>query len=237
MKTLLSCSTLLLLMISSVNGFSQESTFKEQRPVSSFSAIEASGIAHVYLIKGNQEKVEIEVNRQILSERLKIEVSNNTLVIRLQDKKRNGDEYRDAKINVYVTYKQINKVDGSGATSIDTKNAINSDKLSINISGANNTKLDLNVKELKIETSGASNATLKGITNKLYVEASGASNVKAYDLKAGDVKAETSGVSNANVAAEKTIDIHASGLSNINYRGDAQVIAKEVSKMANANKH
>ena len=237
MKTLQNCGALILLMIYSVNVFSQDSSSKDERTMNPFSSIEASGIAQVYLTKGNEEKVVVDINVKSLRDHVKIKVQGTTLQIKFEDRNGYRNEFNNVKLKVYVTYKSLAKITGSGATTFHTENAIMADKFVVDLSGANNTTLELDVDELDIETSGASNATLSGKANKLHVEASGASNVKAYALKAIDVRAETSGVANANVAADKTININASGLSNINYRGDAHVVTKEVSKMANAHKN
>lgn len=237
MKTLLNFGTLILLMIYSVNVFSQNSSSKDERTVSPFSSIKASGIAQVYLTKGDEERVVVDINEKSLMDRVKIKVQGNALQIKFEDRNGFRNEFNDVKLKVYVTYKSLTKISGSGATTFHTENAIKADKLVIDLSGANNTTLDLDVDDLEVETSGASNATLSGKANTLHVEASGASNIKAYALKAIDVKAETSGVANVSVVADKTLNINASGLSNINYRGDAQVVTKEVSKMANAHKN
>lgn len=236
MKTFFNWSTLILLITSSVNVFSQESSSKDQRSVSSFSAIEASGIAQVYLIKGDEEKVVVDVNQKDLNEKVIVKVHGSTLQIKFESRNSLRDEFKNAEVKVYVTYKALSKISGSGATTFHTETELVANNLTVDISGANSTTLNLNVMNLKVGTSGASNATLSGKVTDFSVEASGASNIKAYQLIAENVKAEASGVANLHIAAVKTIEMHASGLSNINYKGNAQVIAKEVSKMANANK-
>lgn len=236
MKNLLKLSMLIALIAVGTVGFAQDDMIREERKVSGFSAIKAAGIASVYLEKGSQEKVSIEVNDQEFKDRLVIEVVNKVLVIRMENKEKKEHRNQDVKLKVYVTYKDLNSLIGTGATNFYADTQIDADQFDLKLSGANNSKLNISAKTLAIETSGASNATLSGQAGDMLVKSSGASNVKAYDLKAGNVVAESSGVANIYVSVEDSLEVKASGLSNINYKGDAKLVTKEVSKMANIKK-
>ena len=237
MKNFFKSSMMIVLLMTCQLAFAQDDIIREERKVSGFSAVKASGIANVYLQKGSQEKVTVEVNDKELNDRLRIEVVNKVLVIRMEKTDRWNRKNDDFKLKVYVTYKDLNGLEGSGATNFYTEDQINADEFKLELSGANNSKLNINAKNLDIETSGASNATISGQADQVTINSSGASNIKAYDLKAGEVKAESSGVSNIYVSVEDTLEVHASGLSNINYKGSAKVLTREVSKMANVKKH
>lgn len=240
MKNFFKLSMMVILLLACQMVSAQDDIIREEHKVSGFSAVKASGIANVYLQKGNQEKVTVEVNDKEFNDRLKVEVVDNVLVIRME--KTENREYRDnrnknIKLKVYVTYTSLKSLEGSGATNFYAEDEIKADEFELSLSGANNTELKLNAKKLEVETSGASNATLTGEADVLSIRSSGASNVKAYDLKAGDVNAESSGVANIYVSAQDELEVRASGLSNVNYKGDAKLTTKEVSKMANVKKH
>ncbi len=210
---------------------------KESRPASGFTSIKVSGIANVFLTQGNQEKVNIEVNNKDFNHRLKVEVVNHVLVIRMENNDNwKINNYNNVKVKVYVTYKELNSITGSGATNFESENVIKGNDFDIKLSGANNTKLQLDVRNLNIETSGASNINLSGKAVKVNVKSSGASNIKAFDLHASDVVAQSSGVSNTYITIDKTLDVKASGMSNVTYSGNAEVVSKSVSKMANIHK-
>jgi hypothetical protein len=229
MKNSLSICTLLLLTFLYSKLYSQDSLFKEQRQVSSFQSIDASGI------KGDQEKVMVEVNNKKLTEYLKVVVVKNELKIRF-DNHQPKNLFNHAKVNVYVTYTGLKSIKGSGATSYKSDDPIETHNLRVELSGANLTNLNLDVNELDLNVSGASNLILKGHVDKFTVDASGASHINAFSLNAEDVKVETSGVASTQITALKTIDINASGVSHLTYKGEAKVVAREVSKMANAHK-
>ncbi|HEY1024071.1 MAG TPA: head GIN domain-containing protein [Sphingobacteriaceae bacterium] len=212
--------------------FAQSDLARKPLNLSGFTSIQASGIASVYLTKGNQEKVELEMTEKY-RDYVKVSVDNGVLNIKWENKERTRwrDE-DDLKIKLYVTYKNLNSLTGSGATNFFTQNKLVTNELSLDLSGANNCTLDVDAGSMKVNASGACNVKLSGKTDKLMVDASGACNIKAYDLKADDVDADVSGVSNVHITAEKTLDVKASGISNVHYKGGAKVGTQEVSKMS-----
>ena len=236
MKKLLTIVSMLFLVALSTVVFAQDDVTRKSVNVSGFHAIQASGIASVYLTKGSQEKVEVEINEKY-REFTKVSVDDQVLNIKLDLKDRgNRRDYEDLKFKVYVTYKTLDALTGSGATNFHTQNKLTTPKLTLDVSGANNSTLDLDAGELKVEASGAANIKLSGQADKFAIDANGACNIKAYELKATQVKAEVSGVSNAYVMAEKKLDVKADGLSHVNYKGNPQIGVREVSKMSSVHK-
>ncbi|WP_170878424.1 head GIN domain-containing protein [Daejeonella lutea] len=238
MKRNLTIGLIVLFILSGIRLFAQDVLIKENRPVSSFSAIKVGGIAHVYLTRGETEKVDVEVNNKDFNDRLIVEVVNNVLVIRMkQSENGKGQNYGNAKVRINVSYKNLNKIDASGVTHVYGESLIESDKVDIGMSGVSTVKLNVKSNELNIDGSGTSNITLTGSTKRLTAKTSGVSNIKAYDLSAEDVISESSGASNIYVSASKTLSAKASGASNVNYKGDAKVdnnessIASRVRKM------
>lgn len=232
MKKFLKLSSLIVLMMASHMAFAQDDLIREERKVSGYSSVKASGMASVYLKRGEQEKVVVEVNDKRINDRLRIEVVNHVLVIRMENDGKWENRNNHVELKVYVTYKTLNGLKGSGATNFNAEDGIRADQFQLELSGANNSKLNLEVSRLVVQTSGASNATLSGRADDLQISSSGASNVKAYDLKAARVVAKSSGVSNIYVSAQEKLEVNASGLSNINYKGSPKVLTREVSKMA-----
>lgn len=237
MKNVMKSGMLILLLVACQMVFAQDEMIKEERKVSGFSSVKASGIANVFLQKGNQEKVVVEVNDEEYRDRLKVDVVNNVLVIRMEESKdRKVQRQSNVKLKVYVTYKTLKALEGSGASNFNADEQIDAEQFKLQLSGANNSKLNIKAKTMHIETSGAANVTLNGEAENMVIRSSGASNIKAYDFKAEDVNVTSSGVSNIYVSVEKELEVKASGLANVNYKGNARVVTKEVSKMANIKK-
>ncbi len=74
MKRNLTIGLIVLFILSGIRLFAQDVLIKENRPVSSFSGIKVSGVAHVYLKKAESEKVNIEINNKEYNDRLIVEV-------------------------------------------------------------------------------------------------------------------------------------------------------------------
>jgi hypothetical protein len=236
MKKLLTIGLVFLSMAFANVVLGQENITRKSVNATGFNAIQASGIAHVYLTKGDQEKVEVEINEKF-RQYARVSVEDQVLNVKLDLNERSGKrDLNDLEFNVYVTYKSLKSLTGSGATHFSTRNKLTAPSLKVNVSGANNCNLDLDAGNLSIDASGASNIELSGKVEMLNVNASGACNVRAYELNADSVDAEVSGVSNAYVTAQKKLDARASGLSHIKYKGDPDVGTKDVSRMSSLKK-
>src|SRR5687767_5885231 len=116
MKNFLKLVTVIALIAVGTVGFAQDEMIREERKVSGFSGIKASGIASVYLKKGSQEKVDVEVNDKDFNDRLIVEVVDKVLVIRMDNKEKKDHRNQDVKLKIYVIYKHLNSLEGSGAT-------------------------------------------------------------------------------------------------------------------------
>ncbi len=237
MKKNLTIGLIVLFILSGIRLLAQDALIKENRPVSSFSAIKVGGIAHIYLTKAETEKVDVEVNSKEFNDRLIIEVVDNVLVIRMkQSENGKGQGYGNVKARINISYKTLNRITASGVTHVYGESLIESDKVDIGISGVSMVKLNVSANEVNIEGSGTSIINLAGNTKALNAKVSGVSNIKAYDLTAEDVKSESSGASQIYVTASKTLSVRASGASSVNYKGDAKVVGNETSAASHVRK-
>ena len=205
--------------------FAQQS---ENRTVTSFNAIKASGIFEVILQQGNDEALKIEATNIELN-KIVTRVSENTLILEME--KREGNNWnpgKDIKVKVYITFEQLNSIENSGVAEIKANSPIKTDKLNLQVSGAGNVKLDLDVADLTVKVSGAGNMELKGRAQNQQVSLSGAGNIRADELKGESVEVSLSGAGNAEVYASKSITAKASGVGHIRYKGNpAQVKISE----------
>ncbi|MFL5752734.1 MAG: head GIN domain-containing protein [Bacteroidia bacterium] len=199
-------------------AFSAFAQKTENRPVTAFDKLEVSGAATVKLSKGEAPSVRVEADEDDLA-KIITEVKNNKLIV-----KSKGDIKKSFK--VYIAYTALSQLDVSGASSVQCENALHTDKLNINASGASSLDLALSVKELKTEASGASSVLLNGTVENHIAEVSGAATLKALKLASAATSIKASGASSARVNAGKKIKAVANGASSIHYSGspeDAEV--------------
>jgi putative autotransporter adhesin-like protein len=194
---------------------------KEQRAVSSFNKIEISGAYEVLINQGNEERLELEVDENLL-EHIKTKVKNNTLHIK---SKKIGSA---TSLKLYITVVDVESIDVSGAVELKNKGIYQAENLEIDVSGAADIDLSVDVKILNMSMSGASEITLDGKAQTLGIKMSGASDLNAKKLKTTNSFIDISGAGSAVVHAKKTLKVEVSGAGSVKYKGSPK-IEKEIS--------
>jgi hypothetical protein len=168
----------------------------EVRNVRGFSAIEISGAIDLYISQGANEGVAVSAASDEVKQHIKAEVTNGTLHIYFDGKGLGWRSWTNTKTKAYVTFKDLKRVEASGACNVITTDPINVSDFKIDFSGASDFKGDIKATNLVISASGASSIKLAGTADKTSIEISGACNIKAYDFKTNVCNAEASGASN-----------------------------------------
>lgn len=190
----------------------------EQRTLSgSFNAIKVSGGIDLYLSQYETESIAVSASQDDYRARIKTVIENGTLKIYYE-----GDKVwtrGNKKLKAYVSFKNLENLTASGASDVVVTGAIAVPALRIDFSGASDFKGDVKVDKLTIELSGASDAKISGTANEVSIQSSGASDVKGYDLVVENCTAKASGASDINITVNKELNVHASGASDIFYKG------------------
>lgn len=192
---------------------------KKTYSVSSFNRIELNGIYNTIIKQGNIESVEIETDENLQSY-IKPEVTDKTLQIE-QTEEVNFKE--STRMNVYITFKSIEKLTNNGVGNLKTDGTVNMNALSVSCNGVGNLELDLNSSTLNLEMSSVGNIELKGAVTKGDFQISGVGNIDAEDMKVEKLRIESSGVGNAKVYVTGEIQPTVSGAGNIKCKGNPTV--------------
>ena len=184
----------------------------EERPVTAFKEVEASGEIKLYVAQGDLKPVKIECDENILRY---IEVIQEGDRITIQTKQ--GVSLQPSgDLNVYVTSPAFKSIDVSGSSDIIGQNKITSpDELSLQASGAGDIKMEVDAPKIMAGISGSGSINLKGQAKDLDIDLSGAGHAYCYDLLAENTKID--------VYASVKLDASVSGAGNINYKGNASV--------------
>ncbi len=190
----------------------------------SFNSIMVSGGIDLYLSQSEKEELAISASEDKYKAGIRTVVENNTLKIYYDgDKSWNN---RDKKMRAYISFKDLEKLEASGASDIIVAGEIKVPSLLMKLSGASDFKGAVTVNALTLNLSGASDVFISGTASVVNIESSGASDVKAYDLLAEVCTAKASGASDVNITVSKELNAHASGASEIYYKGSA--VIKEI---------
>ncbi len=218
LKAFLSC---FLIAISASVLVAQEMQKKEN--VSGFNAISVSSGIDLYLTQSNTEEVVLKGTKELM-EKVKVYKGMDGILKFEVEKGTIWSDWtfgKNSSVKAYVSFKTLNKLMATGGSDVFSQGHLKFKDLMIKSSGGSDLKLDLEVEDLKIMASGGSDVYLKGRASKFILQANGGSDVKAFGLIADEVNAQMSGGSDGELYALKTIDIVASGASDVDYKGPA----------------
>ena len=206
-----------------LNGHAQQTVIQdpnaELRPVKGYHGIRVSNAIELYLTQGQEEKVVVSAKDIKLRERIKTEVVDGILIIRLEGSWK-WWHFGNNKIKAYVSYTTLDEITASGASDVYVDGVIAGDKLTLNLSGASDFKGAVKVGQLSLEQSGASDSRITGqVSGTATIRSSGASDVKGYDLVIEECSAHASGASDIRITVNKQLDADATGASGIYYKG------------------
>lgn len=205
----------------------------ESRQLSGFSKLDVSDAMEVYITMNQQEDVVIEANEN-LHEYILSDVVGGTLKLRL---KSNVRVKSGATIKIYVSALYMEAMNISGASRVELLNDLITTSLDLDVSGASSLQGGITVDECDFRISGASRVELWGQTNNAKLKLSGASDFRDFTFTVNNyLNIDLSGASKAELTANGTMDIEASGASTFNYKGDALIDALNLSGASSVNK-
>ncbi len=102
----------------------------------------------------------------------------------------------------------------------------------VDVSGAADATIETSQPQFELDVSGASDVKVRGTTKSFELDVSGASEVDASALRAEAVELDASGASDVSVTATVSLDVEASGASDVRWGGGASQVKKEVSGAA-----
>ena len=188
----------------------------DQRDVPDFEGLDVSSGIDVYLSQGGEHRVTVKADKDIIDD-IVTEVRNGILKIYLD-----RSHWRISNISVEVTFVDLNRIKASAGSDIKSDEALKFDDLSVEASSGSDINLNLTASNLEISASSGSDARLNGKTTSLDIQSSSGSDIYAFDLDADNVEVNTSSGSDVRITALKTIQVNASGGSDIYVRGNPE---------------
>jgi hypothetical protein len=193
----------------------------ERKIEGQFDAIKVSGGIDLYLSQSDHIAIAISASNENFKEGIKTVIEEGVLKIFYKGEK--SWKKKDRKLRAYVSFKDIKKIDASGACDVFVTGSINTTSLAIQLSGACDFSGKVKTDVLKLNLSGASDARISGTAGTAVIESSGASDVKAYDLVTDICKINISGASDVFITVNSELTASASGASDIKYKGNALI--------------
>jgi hypothetical protein len=187
---------------------------KEVRKVSAFNGVEASSGINVFLFQSDEEKVVVEADENLMP-LIRTEVRGNTLKCYID-----GSIRRSKKLNVYVSFKELNKISASSGADLYSETVIRATDLSINASSGADIKLKVDAETIRCQSSSGSDIKLVGICNEFDGSASSGADIKADELTAKIAKANASSAGEIRIRVLEKISASASSGGDVTYYGN-----------------
>ena len=187
---------------------------KSEREAKNFNSIKISNGLDLIITQDTLEKVLVETDEN-LQKIIKTVVSDNELRIYSTE-----PIFNASRSKIYVTMKNINKVEASSGSDVNSPSMLNLKDLKVAASSGSDIKLNLSCDNLDIETSSGSDISLSGKTGKLIIESSSGSDVKAGKPNSETCSVTASSGADAIVTVSRKIEAHASSGSDITVNGN-----------------
>lgn len=192
---------------------------QKTRNVGNFDGVGVSGSFDVFLVAGNEGKIELSVEEN-LAPYLVTEVKDGNLKI----KWKKGTNIRTTKnTTVTVYFKDINSLAMSGSGDIIGKDKIKGNSLGLAVAGSGDIKVDMEVQMAKSAISGSGDIELSGKATDFKAAVSGSGDVDAYDLKTEKAELKIAGSGSIGISVEKEIIARVSGSGDIKYKGQPRI--------------
>ena len=205
----------------------------EERTVSPFKQVEASGAIKLMVSQGDFTPVKVEGDENILPY-IEIRQDGDRIEIRT----RSG--YNISPTNdliVYVTAPVYSSIEVSGASDINGQNKIsNPENLRLEASGAGDIEMEVDAPEISAKITGSGSIRLKGQTKDLDIDLSGAGHAYCFDLLSENTKVDISGAGSAEIFASVKLDAEVSGVGNVSYKGNATNVTQHVTGAGSVSK-
>jgi hypothetical protein len=193
----------------------------EEREVSDFTGVELATFGKVYVELGDEETLRIEADDNLLRY-FETRVRDGVLEI--------GGRSRVTMLPVepvtfYVTLRQLDTIVLSGLGSIESREGVETSKLSVEILGGGNVELrDLSADELAVRISGLGDLYIEeGQVQEQEVVISGGGNYRARGLKSADGEVRVTGLGSATVRVQESLKVEISGGGSVRYVGSPKV--------------
>ncbi len=210
--------TVLALIISAV-AFAQT---KQIRTVGDFESISGATGIKIELTQGNTNEVMVSTNDNRVIDNIKTVVERGVLKIYYDNKIKVGID-KGRKINVYVTYKAINKLKGSSGAVFTAKNAITSSTFSFDMTSGSYFTGEIKATTLSIDQSSGAICKVTGNATNVNADLSSGAIFTANDLSSETCTASvsTGGILKIGVTKKLTVSGSTGGI--VNYKGNPEV--------------
>ena len=186
----------------------------QEEAISGFDKVEVSHAFKVDISQGDTFSVVVRIDDNLL-QYLEVVKQGSTLKIGLKTDRIT----RDSTLEAEVTMPQLTGLDLSAASQATITGFKSTSALNVDLSAASRLGGDIEAGGARLDISDASQVILRGSAGYVIMDASGASAVDLADFPVANASVEARDASTVTVNASGTLDVDASGASQVQYVG------------------
>ncbi len=195
---------------------------RQTRQLSGFHGISVSSGIDLSLTQKNVEEVFVEANSDDL-DKIITKVEDGILKIYIKDKSWFGFNWNKEPRKVYVSFKNLDKLDASAGSDVNSSSVLKLDKLDLEVSSGSDVRLELDARQLRVNASSGSDVSLNGKAQVADFSASSGSDITAGDLETIKCSANVSSGSDISINVTEELKADASSGGGIKYSGNPKV--------------
>jgi hypothetical protein len=192
----------------------------QNRTVEDFTIVNASGPMDVEITMGNNYKVEVEADDNLMSYII-IKKKGDELVIKLKD---DVNFKIDHPVTVRIQTAKLREVIATGSGNIKTIGLVNSnDKIETSLAGSGNITMEVNAPEIESSIAGSGNTNISGQTRMVDISIAGSGSFNAADLKSEKANVSIAGSGDVKIFASVNLDVSIVGSGDVIYSGTPNI--------------
>jgi len=189
----------------------------------SFKAISVSSGVDLYITQGNEESLAVSASDEKYMARFKTEIENGTLKIYFDNKGITWTAHENRKLKAYVSFKTLEKLQGSAGASVTVKGSMTADNLDMKFTSGAEFDGQVNAKQIVVDQNSGSEVNISGKADKLNIEVSSGASFKGYDMAVDFCDAQASSGGEVKITINKELSAKANSGGGIRYKGAALI--------------
>ncbi|MEM9821881.1 MAG: head GIN domain-containing protein [Bacteroidota bacterium] len=212
----------LLILLLSVCGLSSivNAQLEQTFALPTFNKIHYAGQGSIFLERGSASSARVEAASTDHLENVVVEVQDETLYIRYNLHSPDHPVFASPRLDVYLTYEQLDAITVSGKVRIDANEPIKTHQLDFHAEGFIDVNLALDVDHFHSFVEGNVSMTFSGKTQSQNIHLEGQGSINAFDLTSHETIATVNGTGSIYLYVKDSLEAIAGGLSKIVYKGN-----------------
>ena len=209
-----------------------EDKIEKSYNIDDFNKIYLRGPYEVHLRQSDKCKLTI-IAKEDYFNKLEVNSHGGTLEIELD-----GKNYKTTRsIEVYITFRDLQKLEIEGAIDLICENQIKTSNLKLEFEGAGNIELNIEADKIIADISGVGNFEIEGKVDYHKVSFSGIGNYEAHHLHSKYTIVESNGIGSVKVFASNKFRGEANGIGSVDYYGDPQDVSIDATGLGSVSRH